>query len=84
MFKQLFKKPKPVLDDSDIEWQNAFTNVLHELVPGEKFEIKAVKENGGVTRFELHTESKRAMVAWAEIQEVLKPEIIKTPGENLS
>lgn len=69
----LTKKPKE-LDASDKEWRDAFTKVLEELVPGEKFNIVAVKEET-VTRFELHTESRRAMVAWTEVQEVLKPEI---------
>lgn len=69
------KKPKVTqLTKEEIEWQNAFTTVLQELAPGEVFELKAVPEAGGTTRFELHTESSRAMVVWAEIQAVLVPE----------
>ena len=69
------KKKKPQLDESDREWQAAFTKVIAELVPDEKFEIVAHKEADGATRFELVTESKRAMVAWSEVQEVLQPVI---------
>jgi hypothetical protein len=69
------RKKKPELDESDREWQAAFTKVIAELVPGEKFEIVAHKEADGATRFELVTESKRAMVAWSEVQEVLQPVI---------
>ena len=69
------RKKKPELDESDREWQAAFTKVIAELVPGEQFEIVAHKEADGATRFELVTESKRAMVAWSEVQEVLQPVI---------
>jgi hypothetical protein len=83
MFKKLFgKKTKKVeLTAEDIEWKNAFTSVLADLVPGEVFTLEAHPGENGVTRFELHTESKRAMVAWAEIQAVLVPE---TPPKNPS
>lgn len=72
MFRKKPKVAQPTKED--IEWKNAFTAVLQELAPGELFELKAVPEAGGTTRFELHTESRRAMVAWAEIQAVLVPE----------
>lgn len=73
MIGKLFKKKKPELSESEREWKAAFETVLRELVPGEPFELVAVREPSGATRFELVTESKRAMVAWAEIQEVLQP-----------
>ena len=74
----LFRKNKPVDEKRELtaeekEWLEAFRSVLEELVPGEKFELVAHPEPSGATRFELVTESKRALVAWAEVQEVLKP-----------
>lgn len=70
MIKKLFGK-KQELSEADLEWKTAFENLLAEMVPGEKFELVAGKTSAGTTKFELVTESKRAMVAWAEIQEVL-------------
>lgn len=82
MFDFLRSKPLALkereLTPEEIEWRDAFKSVLEELAPGEKFELVAYPEPSGATRFELVTESKRAMVAWAEVQEVLKP---TTPGE---
>ena len=86
MFENLFrskKTPKPLeLTPVDKEWKTAFETLLREMVPGEVFELTAVKENGA-TRFELVTESRRAMVAWSEIQEVLQPVVPADPQETL-
>ena len=74
------KRKDPAVEDtdaSDLEWKSAFEAVLRDLVPGEKFELTCEKEGGGTTKFSIITESRRAMVAWAEIQSVLKPEIFK-------
>lgn len=80
-FKSKAKPGEPrELTAEEKEWLEAFRSVLTELVPGEKFELRAYPEPANATRFELITESKRAMVAWAEIQELLAgKELIQPP-----
>lgn len=86
--KEAFTSPDESreLSAEEREWCAAFTKVMGELVGDEKFEIIAHPEPNKVTRFELVTESKRAMVAWAEIQEALNAKtvegVVTPPGKE--
>ena len=53
-------------------WLSAFTNVLQEQVPGEKFTLTFDEDT---MSFVLDTESKRVMVAWSEMQEAIKNDL---------
>lgn len=56
--------------------------VMETLVPGEDYSID-ISEVNGHYKFELNTESKRAMVAWAEISFVLEEGIDRDQDESL-
>jgi len=55
---------------------------MRELVPGEEYEI-VVEESDGQFKLELVSESKRAIVAWAEISYALEQMIDKQFDQNI-
>lgn len=71
---QLFKSTKQSLSPQEQMWKDAFEKQIAELVPGEKFTLITTRAANGVVAYSIETESKRAMIAWSEIQEAFKAE----------
>lgn len=64
------------------ELKQMLVNVMESLVPGEEYSID-IQEINGQYKFELNTQSKRAMIAWAEISFHLEECIDKSMDESL-
>lgn len=64
------KKQDQRLDETENAWLQAIQTVMKEMVPKEVFTIIGQKDNGLVV-FTIETSSKRAMVAFSEIQELI-------------
>lgn len=57
---------------------------MEQFVPGEEYDIEIVLlPESEQYKFELKTQSKRAMVAWAEISFHLEEAIEKDTGQNI-
>lgn len=56
--------------------------IMETLVPGEEYSVE-IDEVNGQYKFELNTQSKRAMIAWAEISFHLEECIEKEQEQSL-
>jgi hypothetical protein len=64
------------------ELKQLLVNLMETLVPGEEYSFDITEFNGQY-KFELRTESKRAMIAWAEISFHLEECIDKEQSKSL-